>query len=461
MNKRGWWALIVALAFSCAPPTQAQTIDTLKLDFDQAWSLALKRNESLQIARNNETRAIQEVKGAYSAAMPTVEMTGAFNHYFQVPSTIFYLPAAMSPTGQKLRIKTQFGSENNVQTGVSLTQPLWLAGKVGLGLDAAKTYRELSGYQVQVSKEDLRIQLTQAYYGTLLAGEALTVAKDALAQTQKHAARVKSMYEEGVASEYDMIRANVAVSNAKPGVSQAQAGYDLARKGLKSLLGVDVSRPLVLKGELPDVVAAPELDYDQSTELALNKRPELKQLNLQEHLYKIQYKVHQRSWLWPNFMANLSWDATAQSSDLNVGKYEFLGGYGGTLILQIPLFDGFKSHWKAQQAKIDMRNTRLQHTMATRGIEIQVYEALRNFQKSSEEMQAAHESLQQAQKGYDIAETRYQQGVGTQLEVLDSQLQLNVSKMNYLQSRFNLLMAKANYDRASGIGFDEVSSVED
>lgn len=461
MKKRGWWLLLAAGLIATAPPTYAQSQDTLVVDFDRAWKLALERNETLQIARNNETRAIQEVKGAYSAAMPTVEFNGTFNHYFQVPSTIFYLPPALTGGTERLRVKTQFGSENNVSTSLSLTQPLWLAGKVGLGLDAAKTYRKLSGYQVRISEKDLRVQLTETYYGALLARDALQVARDALAQTKKHYNRVQSLHEQGVASEYDMIRAQVAVSNAKPSVSQAEAGADLALKGLKNMLGLDVEQPIRLEGSLPETVAEPEMGYEDASRNAIASRSELKQLDLQEHLYNIQYKVYRRSWLWPNFLANLSWSSTAQSDNLNLGKYEFLGGYGGALVLQIPLFDGFKTHWQAQQAKIDMRNTRLQQTMAKRGIEMQVFEALRSYQRSSEEMQAAHESLQQAKKGYDIALTRYEEGVGTQLEVLDSQLQLNVSKMNYLQSRYNLLIAKTKFDRASGIGFDEVQSLGD
>jgi outer membrane protein TolC len=330
-----------------------------------------------------------------------------------------------------------------------------------VGLDAAKTFRELSTYQLQVSREDLRVSLTRAYYGTILAQEGLRVAKEALEQTEKHLARVKELHQQGVASEYDLIRARVAVSNQRPAVSQAEAGADLAMKGLKHQIGLNMDQVVKLTGELNAAVSAPELSYEEASDFAMQQRVELRQLALQEELYRIEYKVNQRSWLWPNFLAGLRWETSAQSQDLKIGKYEFLGGFGGQLILQIPLFDGFSSHYRAQQSKLDMRNTRLQRSMLKRGIEMEVFDALRSFQRSQEELDAAVESLQQAEKGYSIAQTRYDGGVGTQLEVLDAQLQLNMSKVNLLQAEYNLLMAKVNYDRASGKRFGQPSSLGD
>ncbi|HEB83770.1 MAG TPA: TolC family protein, partial [Bacteroidetes bacterium] len=65
------------------------------------------------------------------------------------------------------------------------------------------------------------------------------------------------------------------------------------------------------------------------------------------------------------------------------------------------------------------------------------------------------ETQDQARRGMEIAEVRYSEGVGTQLEVLDAQLQLNNANVNVLRAEYNQLMAKAAYDRALGLPFDE------
>jgi len=449
-------ALLVAIPGVSSAQMATSEGDTLVLTWEKTWNLALEKNETLQISRNNALIAQQRVNEAYSSAMPSVSLNGYFNHYFEVPQTIFTLPAAMTGTGSPLRIKTAFVSENNSGADISLTQPLWLAGKIGLGLNAAKTYREMSGYQVEVSREDLKVQVVQIFYGCMIADQGLVVSKEALQQVKNLYQQVQDMYSAGVASEYDLIRAKVAVSNQKPAVFQMEAQRDLTYKALKNVLGLDVNQPIRLEGQLEAEAVGPEYDFRTASAMAMNNRVELRQLELQERLYEIQYKASARSWLWPNFLAQASWETSAQAQDMKIGKYEYLSGWSGTLVLQIPIFDGLASHWQAQQAKVNMRNAKLQKAQLTRGIELQVFEALRSYDQASQELEAAEEGLGQAEKAYSISETRYRQGVGTQLETLDSQLQLRLSKTNLLQAKYNLLVAKANFDRASGKGFKQI-----
>ncbi|MCB2198152.1 TolC family protein [bacterium] len=427
----------------------------MRVDWDTAWSLAQERNESLSIARADAELSRYRVKEAYSSAMPSVEMNGTFNHYFEIPSNPVTMPGELnfSNPGQPFTVNFQFGQENNVGGSIQLTQPVWLAGKVGLALKVAKDYEKISRLGVQVSREDLRVMLLQSFYGTIIAEEFLQTANDALAQAKRYKKQVQEMFDQGVVSEYDLIRAGVAVSNLKPQVSQAEASHDLAIKGLKSLIGVELDREIEITGDLEVGLAPPSMPYESASQMALENRLELNQLQLQKNLYNYQYEIESRNWLWPNFLVGLRYETTAQSPDMNFAKYRFLNGLGAQVIVQVPLFDGFASKNRAQQAKVNMKKVDLQLKQAKRGIEVQVFQSMREFQRSSEELVAAEENVLQAKKGYKIAQSRYSGGVGTQIEVLDAQLQLNQSKVMLLQAKYNKLVAKAQYDRAIGKDF--------
>ncbi|MBD3165987.1 hypothetical protein GF324_05280, partial [bacterium] len=389
------------------------------------------------------------------------ELNSVFQHYFDVPESIFLLPpefAAMMdpnnpPPSEPIQIKVPQGTENLISTSVTLTQPLWLSGKIGLGLNAAKRYRELSALQQNVTREELRVMLTNLFYGAILADSAVQVTREGYNQAQEYREQVKHMFDEGMVSEYDLIRADVAVANQKPAVTQSEAQRDNVYRALKNLLGYSVDQPIEIRGSLeaPNPIAA---GYSESSDMAKEYRPEFTQLELQRALYDIQYKVERRNVYWPNFFARLEYTNLAQSNDLEIEKYRFLDGFGGSLVLQIPLFDGFKSKHRAEQAVVDKRNVDLQAAQLERGVQMQVHQAMSDYRKAEEDLDAARESLRQAEKGYDIAQVRYKEGVGTQLEVLDAQLQLNVSKMQVLQARYNLLTARAEYDRAVGSHFE-------
>lgn len=424
--------------------------DPLVLDFEKAWKLALEKNESIASANDEVIKAQHQIGEAYAGALPTVNFTGAFQHYFQVPSSIFHLPSEMNQDDGPLRIKTQFGSDNNVSLGLELNQPLWIAGKVGMALEIAKRYEELSELGVTVSREDLRLSLVQAFYAALLTEEYLGVSREAFSQGERLHKQTQALYDQGIVSEYDLIRAKVAVANLKPMVYQAEVGRDLAYKGLKNLIGIDVDLEIILEGDLSREVIPPD-DYESAVNLALKDRLEFRQLDLQGELYKGQYRIEKRNVYWPNLLLNLKWESLAQSSNLKLTKYEFLVGWGGTLVLQVPLFDGWASNHRAEKARVNLRGVQRQKTLLERGVKVQVFQALSNYKKAGEDLTAAEENVKQAEKGLGIAEVRYREGVGTQLEVLDAQLQLNNSRVNVLQAQYNQLVARAAYDRAVGM----------
>ena len=140
----------------------------------------------------------------------------------------------------------------------------------------------------------------------------------------------------------------------------------------------------------------------------------------------------------------------AAAEDYKFGKYEFLDGWSGSLALSIPLFDGFASKNRAEQALINQRAALRQQKNLQDYIKLQVFQALQNYKKAQETLNAARESVGQSEKGLSIAEVRYREGVGTQLEWLDAELQLNGSRVKELQAKYDLLTARAAYDRALG-----------
>ncbi|MFH0766348.1 MAG: TolC family protein [Calditrichota bacterium] len=447
------FTLIITVFITLLSVNLAAPAEPLTLDWNAAWKMALEKSDAILAAGDEWQKANHKVSEAYASAMPTVDFSSSFQHYFEVPSTIFNLPNFDDPSGPSTRIKTQFGSENNIGLSATLSQPLWLAGKIGLALQAAEDYRELSGLSMGVSKVDLKLNLTQAFYGVLVAEEFVKVSQDALTQAERHRKQAQALFDQGMVSEYDLLRAGVAVANIKPQVIAAEIARDLALKALKSIIGLDVDAEVKLMGSLDQDIEPPQ-PYTSALSQALDKRLEFRQLDLQKSLFGIQYEVEKRGVLWPNFLLNLGWQSQAQKDDFKFNKYEFLGGWGATLVMQVPLFDGFASHHRAEAAKVDIRSVSRQREMLERGVKIQVYQALGEFRKASEELKAAEETLGQADKGLSIAELRYREGVGTQLEALDAQMQLTQSKLNVLQAQYSLLISRAAYERAVGMGVE-------
>ncbi len=421
----------------------------LKLDWDAAWKLAREQSEYLEAARDQFNKAQTQIGEAYASAMPTVEASGAFQHYFKIPKSILMLPGAMFDASHDIRMKIAQGQENTAVGSVELNQPLYVAGKIGIAIKLAKIYREISELAMDVSQSELKKKLTEAFYGAIVAQEYQKVSQKAMDQAERHLQQVQNLYDQGMVSEYDLIRARVAVSDMRPQVIEAETAVELSLKGLKILLRLDVDQEIEVVGDL-NQAATPLPAYDLSVGEALDRRGELKQLGLTAQLYEGQRTVERHSTLWPNLFLSLKYQTMAAAEDYKFGKYEFLDGWSGSLALSIPLFDGFASKNRAEQALINQRAALRQQKNLQDYIKLQVFQALQNYKKAQETLNAARESVGQSEKGLSIAEVRYREGVGTQLEWLDAELQLNGSRVKELQAKYDLLTARAAYDRALG-----------
>jgi outer membrane protein len=421
---------------------KADTSDSPQIiTLDMAWELAAQHNKELQIAQEEVIRADGKVKEAWSAALPILSASGEYTRNIESP--VFYV--TMGGITQTLKIGTA-----NSYTGVfAVQQPLWLAGKIGLGLKAAKLYRNLSTEALRSTGINLKYQVAENFYGVLLSRAMYNVIKDTYEQTMRHTTLVHSLYEQGQVSEYDMIRADVQAANLRPQVLEMENTVSLAEKALKSLLGINLDTKVEFQGELtPIVFGAPTIDEAYHT--AIQRRPEQEIFNVQKALNGIQYTVETRGIYWPNFFlsANVMWQT--ESEDFSISDYQWNRSTTASLQVSIPLFDGFASKARRQQIKAQTREINHQESQFHDGLRLQLQAALDAIASAQERLQAQEQTVGQAQRGLDIAEVRYQNGISTQLEVMDAQLALQTARTEYLKAVYDQRIAVFDLERAIG-----------
>jgi outer membrane protein TolC len=89
-----------------------------------------------------------------------------------------------------------------------------------------------------------------AFYSILLAREVVTIRTEALDLLTRHLETTRLKYDVGVVSRFDVLRSEVEVANARPPLISARKDLVLAGETLKRVMGVDVSEPFEIDGEL-------------------------------------------------------------------------------------------------------------------------------------------------------------------------------------------------------------------
>ncbi len=175
--------------------------------------------------------------------------------------------------------------------------------------------------------------------------------------------------------------------------------------------------------------------------------PLVKQLNIQESLLDKNVTI-QRSDYFPSLSLFGMYDFQSQDNTLDFKNYNWAKSFAVGLQLNYTLFDGFARGSRIEQAIIDKEKIGLTRRKVEEGLKIQILQAGLKMDEAKKRIKAQEKNLEQADKTIKIAQTRYKNGVGTQLELIDTQAAFTFAQTNYAQAIYDYLIAKAEWENA-------------
>lgn len=438
-----WIAAPVAVLLAAAPSRAQTPSDTLRLTLDDAVHRALDQGFAMRLARAGVLEANGQVREALSSALPQV--TGSVTYTRQFAS--IYQGLGGSDSLARLFQNTPFGAPNTWNFQIQATQLLWSGGKVGAGLSAAKSVRQVATLQQAETAADVTYQVKQAFWNASLQGRLLAIAVENLDQARQHLREVQMFRQAGTRAEYDLLRAQVDAANQEPPVVAARNGYDLALLDLKRLIDVPADQPLRLASSLdsPDatipVLAEDSLDGPARPGLAAAEAI----VSQQEQLLKVA-----RADRWPTLQATTTYNEQAFPQNVFPGTNEFRRGWNGEIKLSFPIFLGFRTAGRVEQARANVMRAEAQRDQLRKQVELEVAQAKAEVARARALLVARRETVRQSQRAQYLAGVRYTNGMATQLEVSDARVAQQQAEVNEVQATRDYYVALAQLERALG-----------
>lgn len=395
------------------------------LTLEQALQLAEERSleilKAVEYGHWGEGRYRQE----RSAALPRLTLTASAGRASdRAQRAMFGEFAELIPTMQ---------DERRAQLGLS--QALFTWGQVGAAIRAAQVALATADDRLRRARQAVRRDVTAAFYDVLLAREMADIARESLAQRQRHLAEAERRLELGTATEYDVLAARVAVDNARPEVIRADNLLAIARANLRFLLALE--EEVEVEGSLEvQLEAIP--DYPQVLDTALARRPELAELanlrRMQEEVVRIA-RAGDKPRL--DLAAGYGWRRLEAGETRGAGVSWHAGLY-----LSFPVFDGFKTAGQVTQARAEFRTAQLEEAQARDRIALQVRTAVDAVGEAAAIMEASSGTVAQAERLVWMTEQGFELGVTRRLEVQDAQLALAAARANLARARRDYLVAQ-------------------
>ena len=500
--SRSLLLLLFALTFLLTHRLQAQTPPApaptapLALTRPQAIDYALKNRASLTAQRRNEGIAKARVGQTRAQGLP--QLTGAagitdniklqqslvdfsalgggageLNPFTLTPQQLADLNAsrnvALTPTYATpvagAPVPFAFGLPYTGTASASLTQLLF-DGSFLVGLKASKIYQELAVKQTGQSEVDVVEQVSKAYYAVLVNAEQLRVLARNVARVDTLLRQTQETYRVGLIEHLDVERTQVSYNNLLVAQEQAQRGLVLSYALLKFQLGLDQRQELTLLDPLDDtdldqlrrLAAAPTVDFPYTT------RIEYSVLQTQRDLAELNTRRFRAGYL-PRLSASASYGLAGSDRSLG-GLLEFRGtgsrndagfrnqnwfGFASVgLNLQIPIFDGLLRRYSIQEAKLNALILEDNATTLRQNIDLQLAQGRASLQKALGVLRTQQANLDLAGNVARVSKIKFQEGVGSNVELSQAETDLLTAQTNYYDSLLRALTAKVDLQKATG-----------
>ena len=402
----------------------------MRLTLPQALDLALSENPTVKVAEMEVQRYDYVKRQTWGNLLPQLSASGSYTR---------------SIVKSEMRGGISFGADNTFAVQGDLSLPLF----------APSVYRTLKMNDAQMataveaaraSRIDLTAEVKKAFYNILLAEQSLAVLRESEATVQRTVDDTQVQYKHGLASEYDLLTAQVQLSNLKPTILQTENSIKLAKLMLKMYLSIPEDVEIEVVGELDAL----------TTDVTDNS--DLRSLELQEEVLRRSLKAANAGRM-PTLAAFGSASYTGNDMEpFNFGgaattddsRYFWTHPISVGLQLSVPIFSGLTKMNKSRELKNQISQLSLQRSYARQQIDVQVRSALNDLLTARETMYAQELTVAQARKAYKISDTRYRAGAGTILELNSAQLSQTQAQLNFSQAIYDYLSAKAEYDRIVG-----------
>jgi outer membrane protein TolC len=428
--------LTLILAMGTISFAQEKTVLTL----EKSIELALSQNPYHLATEERIDAAQSQVREAVSGFLPHLSTNGMIN----LSEKLFQLEfPSMIPGEPPTRIEVDF--TRDYQFTFDLSVPLYTGGRLKAGLKQANYNLKSTQEVVRQSKQITIFNTKRAFYGCLLAREFVRVAELALKDAEDLYKNVKSQYDVGLTSQFDLLRSEVRVVNLRPQLIQAKNSYETAMLNLKTLLGMDITVPIEVQGNLVYKPTSP--DVEASVTKALQNRPEINQLMYQRKITE-QTKIIARSQKLPTLAVSGQFNFWADRFRFSSDTWQDY--YSINLVLNWPIFSGFGPSARMAQADSALREIDLTMKGLRDAVEFDVNQAILKIEEANETLLSQEKNVEQAEESLRIANLNFAEGMVTLLDISAAQTALTQARVNYSLAVHDYFVAVADYDRAVG-----------
>lgn len=416
-SKINTLAIILSLCMGINVPVAGAA----SLSINDSVQMALERNNSIKIANQDTKIAASNLKAAKGANSVSVSLS----------SNLSGSDGAMS------------SFEKGNSNGISASIPIYTGKKNELNIDNNEANLLKSQLNLERTKETVRHDTIKAYYDILEAQQNVNINQESVNNYQSHLTDVQNLYAGGAVPRSDLLRSEVALSNAQQSLILAQNTYDINVSTFRNIIKLDRAESVTLTDGFSYTPV--KMSLNECLDYALSSRRDAMSAKLDLDIAKNDIDIAKAGYLpTVDFSLSTNWDKQPLPSS---NDYD----YRATVSANWNLFDSniTRANIEAAQAEYDKAGYTLSETLDN--IDLEVRQAYLNMREAEKRFNSTALAVKQAEEDYFIATEKYRVGEGIILDVIDAELALSQARLNYSSAQYDYARYKASLEYAIGV----------
>jgi outer membrane protein TolC len=333
--------------------------------------------------------------------------------------------------------------------GLSASQVIYSGGKVRAAIAAANAVRRSADLGALTARAQAVYQIAQAYFDAQVAERLLSIADSSFAQTERALQQTTLAREVGNTAEFDLIRARVQRDNERPAVLAARTQRDLAMLQLHQMLNLPADQPLVLTTSVDSAAGTATAEshlasnlVSTSPDTTVANRAIVKQAEENVHVQEQQLRSTRGQRL-PQISLTSSYQRFAYPSGVFEDRIKmYFPNWTVSLGVSMPLFTGGRQAGDQIVAKANLAEAQQRALQARKSASYDARSAAVQLEQAQATLAASAGTDEQAARGYAIAEVRFNEGIGTQLDLTQARVDLERARANRVQASRDVALAQ-------------------
>lgn len=429
--------VLTMLVFSLVSSAHALTLE-------EAIQTGLGHSPKLQIAESQAKELHSKKIEAYSGYYPTVSAGATYL------TSKNYLLTDVNLGGNTITIPQIIPTSN---FSLTATLPLFDGFASTHRLRSALHFEEAAQLNFDWAKFQIEREITVQYYRTVAAGKLKAVAEQNVKTLEDHLKDVSLFKKSGLSTNYDVLRVEVQLSEAKNELINSTDNVVLAKGRLAEAMGVDDVDDVT--GDLPAPAESRKIALE-----SLQSRTDLKALSEQTAGFQGLENAAERHWI-PRVSLFGQYNYYNNRNDEFTAWDRYRDGYQVGISLNWNLFDGLASQSRARQSVEQKTRADKSLTMARLHAKQDLDLWTRKLQYFSSVYKSKVADIDRSKEAVRLAREGRRVGVRTNTELLDAEIDLFRSQAGAVNAQLGALEAKVSLELAAGqrVG-DQASNAE-